>query len=96
MFSRSRFNFIQIQCTNFIHLFIFFLLVIAQKLHCRLSLETRLSPDCDFKKIRKVYGCHNNMPQPSCMCTVLLKLAKVEWLKIRKLGVQVLLITKGW
>ena len=33
------------------------------------------------------------MPQPSCMCTVLLKLAKVERLKIRKF---VLLILKGW
>ena len=33
------------------------------------------------------------MPQPLCMCTVLLKLAKVERLKIRKFWVQVLLIT---
>ena len=33
------------------------------------------------------------MPQPSCMCTVLLKLAKVERLKIRKFWVHVLLIT---
>ena len=33
------------------------------------------------------------MPQPSCMCTVLLKLAKVERLKIRKIWVHVLIIT---
>ena len=33
------------------------------------------------------------MPQPSCMCTVLLKVAKVERLKIRKFWVYVLLIT---
>ena len=32
------------------------------------------------------------MPQPSCMCTVLLKLAKVERLKIRKFLVHVLFI----
>ena len=36
------------------------------------------------------------MPQPSCMCTVLLKLAKVELLKIRKFWVHVLIITEGW
>ena len=36
------------------------------------------------------------MPQPSCMCTVLLKLAKVERLKIRKFWVHVLIITEGW
>ena len=33
------------------------------------------------------------MPQPSCMCPVLLKLAKVERLKIRKFLVHILLIT---
>ena len=33
------------------------------------------------------------MPQPSCMCTVLLKLAKVERLTIRKFWVNILLIT---
>ena len=33
------------------------------------------------------------MPQPSCMCTILLKLAKVELLKIRKFWVHVLIIT---
>ena len=32
------------------------------------------------------------MPQPSCICTVLLKLAKVERLKIQILG---LIITEG-
>ena len=32
------------------------------------------------------------MPQPSCMCTVLLKLAKVERLKSRKFWVHVLII----
>ena len=31
------------------------------------------------------------MSQPSCMCTVLLKLAKVERLKVRKCLVHVLL-----
>ena len=36
------------------------------------------------------------MPQPSCMCTVLLKLATVERLKIRKSWVHVLFILKGW
>ena len=36
------------------------------------------------------------MAQPSCMCTVLLKLAKVEQLKIQKFWVNVLLITEGW
>ena len=33
------------------------------------------------------------MPQPSCMCTVLLKLAKVERLKSQKFWVHVLIIT---
>ena len=33
------------------------------------------------------------MPQPSCMCAFLLKLAKVECLKIRKFWVLVLSIT---
>ena len=47
-------------------------------------------------KIRKTNECHSNMPQPSCICTVLLKLAKVEWLKIRKCWVHVLFILKGW
>ena len=32
----------------------------------------------------------------TCMCTVLLKLAKVERLKIRKFWVHVLIITEGW
>ena len=32
---------------------------------------------------QKIYECHSNMPQPSCMCTVLLKLAKVERLKMK-------------
>ena len=36
------------------------------------------------------------MPQPSCMCTVLLKLAKVERLTIRKFLVHLLFILKGW
>ena len=36
------------------------------------------------------------MPQSSCMCTVLLKLAKVKQLKIKKIWVNVLLITEGW
>ena len=36
------------------------------------------------------------MPQPSCICTVLLKLAKVERLKIPKFWVHVLFILKGW
>ena len=36
------------------------------------------------------------MPQPSCMCTVLLKLVKVERLKIRKILVHVLFFLKGW
>ena len=36
------------------------------------------------------------MPQPSCMCTVLLKLAKVERLKIQKFWVHVLFILKWW
>lgn len=43
-------------------------------------------PNCDcFHQIRKLHGCHiySNMPQPSCNCTVLLKLAKVEQFKIR-------------
>ena len=34
------------------------------------------------------------MPKPSCMCTVLLKLAKVERSKIRKFWVILLLITQ--
>ena len=38
------------------------------------------------------------MPQNSCMCTVLLKLARVKRLKIRKFWVHVLFtcILKGW
>ena len=36
------------------------------------------------------------MTQPSCICTVLLKLAKVERLKIPKFWVHVLFILKGW
>ena len=40
-------------------------------------------PDCDFfYLIGKKYECHSNMPQPSCQCTVSLKLAKVERLNI--------------
>ena len=47
-----------------------------------------------FLKIRKIYECYSNMPKPSCMCTVLLKLAKVERSKIRKFWVILLLITQ--
>ena len=36
------------------------------------------------------------MPQPSCICTVLIKLANVERLKILKFWVHVLFILKGW
>ena len=50
-------------------------------------------PDCDFFKKNE---CQSNMPQPSCMCTVLLKLAKVERLKIRNFWVHVLFILKRW
>ena len=35
------------------------------------------------------------MLQPSCMCTVLLKLVKVERLKIQKFWVHVLIIKSG-
>ena len=38
-------------------------------------------------------GIKASMPQPSCKCTIFLKLAKVERLEIRL--VNVLLITKG-
>ena len=44
----------------------------------------------------KINECQSNMPQPSCMCTVLLKLAKFERLKIRNFWVHVLFILKRW
>ena len=48
-------------------------------------------PDCDFSFNRKKCECHtcSNMSQPSCKCSVLLKLAKVERLNIRKFWVNV-------
>ena len=42
-------------------------------------------PDCDFFLIRKLYECHSNMPQ-----LYVLKLGKVERLKIKKIRVNVL------